>query len=181
MWKSSVGVESGKYVRLAVGVGAAAVLVLTGCGQAAEKAAESAIESASGGDVQVDIGDQTMTFTDEEEGVRVQGGEGTQLPAAFPADLPTPPNGQLMSAAETPDGVSVVWTATGLDVASFDAYVASVRSAGYDDEVSSTEFDMGADGFSKSYVLMGKGQAVSITAIIADEASQISMVITQEP
>jgi hypothetical protein len=159
-----------------IGSLAAAALLLTGCGQAAE----TIIESQTGADVEVSDGGETVTFSDEETGTTVQGGTGTQLPAAFPSDIPEPPGGQLFAAAETPEGLSVMWTVEGLTTESFDAYVASVKSAGYDSELYANEMDMGEGNFTKGVALTGNGQTVSITGVLADGTGQISMVIAAE-
>lgn len=153
-----------------------AALVLTGCGQAAE----TVIESQTGADVEITDGGGTVTFSDEEEGTKVQGGAGTELPANFPSDIPQPPGGQLFAAAETPDGLSVMWTVDGMTAESFDAYVASVKAAGYDTEMYANQMDMGEGDFTKGVALTGNGQTVSITGVLADGTGQISMVITAE-
>jgi len=164
-----------KIARISAAI-AAGVLLLGGCGQAAE----SVIETQTGADVEITDDGGTLTFSDEEEGTKVQGGVGTQLPASFPSDIPEPPGGQLFAAAETPDGLSVMWTVEGMTAESFDAYVASVKAAGYDNEVFANQMDMGEGNFTNGVALSGNGQTLSITGVLADGTGQISLVITAE-
>lgn len=158
------------------GVLCTAALVLTGCGQAAQ----TLIEAQTGGDVEISDGGESLTITDEESGTTVQGGTGTQLPSSFPGDIPQPPGGQLFAAAETPDGLSLMWTVDGLTLEDFDAYVASIRAAGYDTEVFANEMDMGDNNVTKGVALSGKGRTVSITGVLVDGSAQISLVIAAE-
>jgi hypothetical protein len=155
---------------------AVSVLILTGCGQATE----TLIESQTGADVEVSDGGETITFSDEESGTTVQGGAGTQLPAGFPSDIPEPPGGQLMAAAETPDGLSVMWTVDGLTAQNFDEYVATIKAAGYSSEMSASDMNMGDEGFTKAVVLVGNGQTVSITGFLVDGSGQVSIVVAAE-
>ena len=163
-----------------IGAIAAAALVLTGCAQATEQAAENLIESQTGADVDVSDGGGTVTFSDEETDTTVQGGSGTELPAGFPSDIPQPPSGQLMAALENPDGLSVMWTVDGLTAEAFDAYVASVKSAGYSSEMSATDLDTGCEGFSRTVVLVGNGKTLSISGFAIDGAGQVSIVVAAE-
>lgn len=134
-----------------VGALLAAALILTGCGQSGEPAVET-----------------------------LQGGVGTELPAGFPSSIPQPPGGQLMAAFETPDGLSVMWTVEGLTPESFDTYVASVKSAGFNSEISATDMDMGDEGFTKVVVLVGGSQTISITGFLVGGSGQVSMVVAAE-
>lgn len=158
------------------GVIAATALILSGCGQATE----TLIESQTGADIEVTDGGGTVTLTDEESQMTVQGGSGTQLPEGFPSDIPQPPGGQLLAAAQSPEGLTVMWTVEGFTLDNFDAYVASIKAAGYDSEISATDMNMGDDGFTKAVVLVGNGQTVSITGVLIDGSGQVSMVVAAE-
>jgi len=159
-----------------VGALCVAALVLTGCGQAAE----TVIESQTGADVEITDGGETVTFSDEESGTTVQGGSGTELPSNFPSDIPQPPGGQLFAASESPEGLTAMWSVEGLTAESFDAYVASIKAAGYDDELFAQNMDMGEGNFTKAVSLAGKGQNVSVTGVLSDGTGQISVIIAAE-
>jgi hypothetical protein len=163
-----------RYVR---GIGAlclAAGLALAGCG----KATESIVESTAGGDL--DISGETFTFESDADDVLIQGGAGTQLPENFPSDIPLPPGAQIMSATQTPEGSSVMWTWDDITVEAFDAFVASVKAAGYDEEVTTTSMDLGDEGFTRGAILIGKGKTLSISALVSDEAGALTIVVTAD-
>ena len=162
-----------------IAAAATASLLLTGCGGSAEQAAEQAIESASGGDVDVDIEGETFTFENEEEGVTVQGGAGAELPEGFPADLPLPPAGEIMSAASTPEGSSVMWMWDGMTQDDFDQYIAQVQAAGYQEVSNFVITDEGPGEFSKSSVLEGNGLSVSVSGTVTGGSGVLSVVATQ--
>lgn len=75
-------------------------LLLTACGSPADRAAERAIENASGGDADVDVQGGTTRVTTSEGTVTV--GE-QELPADWPTDVPAYP-GSTIQAAGTVNG-----------------------------------------------------------------------------
>jgi hypothetical protein len=164
--------------RFAGAVVVTAGVLLSGCAQSAEQAAESVIESQLNGDVE--ISDDSFTFESESDGIRVEGGVGTELPDNFPADVPSPPGATVMSTAQTPDGVSVTWNWEGLTVDEFDRYVESIKAAGYRDEVTTTSMDLGNGEFTRGAVLSGKGTTVAVTAFVADESAGMTIVVTPD-
>lgn len=150
----------------------AAVLALGGCGQSAE----SIIESATGADVQ--IGEESFSFESDSNGFKIEGGVGTGLPAGFPDDIPEPAGAVLLSTTETVDGLSVTWTWEGLAIEDFDRYVASLRAAGYDEEVTTSAMDLGEGNFTRGAILVGKGKTVSVSAFVAEGSSGLTIIIT---
>jgi hypothetical protein len=64
------------------------VLLGAGCAQnIAEEATERAIERETGGSAEVDIGDNEVSFRDEESGATATWGEDVAIPSDFPADV----------------------------------------------------------------------------------------------
>lgn len=70
---------------LLIGVIILVAVTLSGCKKAAEKTAETAIEAASGGEVDVDIENDSMKINTNAGSLEV--GEGVSLPANFPDDI----------------------------------------------------------------------------------------------
>src|SRR5690349_1717268 len=86
-----------------------ATSLVAGCGggspseNAGEKIAEEAMESAGGGDVDVDIDDDQVTIEGEEGTIKVGTGD---VPDSFPDEL-TIAEGEVISSVDTPEGAMV--------------------------------------------------------------------------
>lgn len=127
-----------KWGRLALVVLSIFVLsvVVSGCGQAAEKAseeaAERAIESATGGKAQVDLsGDEVTVKTDE--GTTKIGGA-NEWPAKIPSDVPKFAAGKITSIMEsTPadGGYQVMVGIAEASKADVEKYKEQLESAGW--------------------------------------------------
>ena len=97
------------HVRIMVGCVLVLGVVATGCCKkkqeaedaAAARIASKAISLASGKDVKVQVDGDTVTFTDEEGGVRIHGGKGAKLPTGFPDDLPIYKKSEILQTAST--------------------------------------------------------------------------------
>lgn len=90
------------HLFLSVGL---ACLALAACGKSpGERAAEAAIESATGQKANVDAktGEVTIESKDGQK-VRFAGGESTSLPVAFPKDVYLPPKYKVLSVMEMQD------------------------------------------------------------------------------
>jgi hypothetical protein len=175
-------------------VALAAGLLLTGCGQMADRAAESMIEGATGADVDmsdgsmtirdgdsevtIDTDGQSLTITDESGTSTFQAGEGVELPAAYPSDLPTPSGGVLTTVTDTPDGLMAVWEFDRITEADFDQFTAEIQRAGYAAEGDTLALDSGSD-MSRIANFSGNGKAVMVTATGSDESGQMTVLITQ--
>ena len=158
-------------VLAAVGV---AVLLVAGCGQTAEQAVDQAVGQV------VESATEQLKDQAAELGLDLPAGVSTELPANFPADIPLPPEGELLAVLDNPDGLTALFTVSGLTAEAFDAYVASVKAAGYDSEISATDLGVSDEGFTKAVVLVGNGSTVSITAFVAGGTGQITIVVGAE-
>lgn len=168
-----------------VGTLLVAGVLLAGCSQVAEQAAETATG------VDVDISGDSMTMSDDEgtvtvedggdtvtyegeDGTSVVTGSGAELPPTFPADIPVPPDATILSSIENGEGAAVIWNAEGLTEEAFEAWVDEVRAAGYDQEVSSYGAPQ-PQGFTKAYELRGNGLIVSVTGMGDAGTGQITL------
>lgn len=147
----------------------AAALILTGCGQAAE----TAVEAGTGMDVE--IGDGGGTVTLEQDGTKISAGVNAELPAGWPEELPTPPNGQLISSSGSAEQVITSWVVEGLTADGITEYLNQVKAAGYTQEISTADFGSDAEMISKTTVLGGKGKEVSVAVTIMDGSGLINV------
>lgn len=153
--------------------------VLTGCGQATEKAIEAAtgadveidgnkttIVGESGESLTIDMDEGVTTFTDEEGGTVVSGGSGVQAPDGLPAGFPLPGSGTLISALDDPSSGTIILTYAweNMSKSDFDSYVASLVGAGYAPSGDVIEQDFGDDGFLRALSLQGQSETVSVNA-----------------
>ena len=119
--------------------------------EAAERVAEELAESGAGNDAEVDIdadNGQVDISTDEGE---ASFGEGTELPADFPAEIPFPDDYELTSVVTNGGPEGSGWTVTG-ELASatdstFDELVARFTAAGF---TVSSEYDSPDAGLSSA-------------------------------
>lgn len=163
----------------------AAGVLLAGCSSATEQVAETATGadidisgdsmtmSDDQGTVTVEDGGDTITY-EGEDGTSMVAGSGAELPPTFPADVPVPANVTIISAVENGEGAAVIWNAEGLTEEAFEAWVAEVRAAGYDEEVSSYGAPQ-PQGFTKAYELRGNGLIVNVTGMGAEGTGQITL------
>ncbi len=84
------------------------LLLVTGCDRIQEaianKAAEKAVESASGGPVKIDTSSGGTTVTDPKTGATVTSGAAIKLPAGWPASVPVYPGATVRNALTSPSG-----------------------------------------------------------------------------
>lgn len=183
-----------RFMPQAIALAAAGVL-LAGCGQVAEQATESALEQATGTDIEmtdegftitddetsmtVDSEGQSVTMTDESGTSSFQAGDDTQLPDTYPSDLPTPEGGVLSTVGDTPEGLFVMWGYDTYTAADFDAYVAQIQAAGYSLTGDIVSVDSG-DSMNRTATFTGGGKTIAVTAMGASDFGQVSVVITNE-
>jgi hypothetical protein len=149
---------------------AAAVPLLGACGSSVEQAAEQAAEQALGGDVTID--DESMTFTDE-EGNEIAVGEGIDLPANWPANVPAFEGGTLGVASVNADGTaSAMWTTETSSADVVAAYGATLEGAGYTQTSTSAMGDLNIADYT------GNGQTVNVSAIAADGTTTLVITVT---
>ncbi len=89
-------------------LGLCLVLLVTGCDRIQEaianKAAEKAVEGASGGPVKIDTSSGGTTVTDPKTGTTVTSGAAVKLPAGWPANVPVYPGATIRNALASPSG-----------------------------------------------------------------------------
>ena len=106
-------------------------LVMAGCGKASEKAAEKAIEDASGGKAQVDLNkDQIEVKTNE--GTFKTGGT-YEWPGQIPADVPKFSYGKIIAFTEssTAQGSSFLMSIEEVKEDASDKYKSDLEGAGW--------------------------------------------------
>ena len=176
---------------MVAGVGLTLALSLTACGQAAETMTEAAtgadvemsgdgmtITDENGASVTVD-GEGNVSMTDESTGLKVETGANATLPAGLPSGFPLPPEGAVLATTgESPEGIQLAYAWDGLDRATFDAYVASVKAAGYDKDVEEMDTPIGDNGFSTSVAMSNGAKKVFISAFGQDGVGQLSLMIS---
>jgi len=110
----------------------ASILGLSGCGKIRqllfEKAAEKAIETGTGGQVDLSSSSGTITITDPNTGAKVQGGNAAKLPDGWPAKVPVYPGSTIQASLGTPSGKTVMLV-TKDDVAKVSAFYKSALSS----------------------------------------------------
>ena len=116
------------------------VVALSGCGAAAEKAAEMAVEQQTGAEIDKD-GDKITVTT--EEGEQVTAGTGTELPDGFPEDVPVH-EGTIASTMTSPEGKLVTIQAATTPADAMSWYKGELESGGWKivTEVKSADFNM---------------------------------------
>ena len=170
----------------------AAGLLITGCGQVAERATESLLEGATGADIDMSDGSMTIrdgdseitidtdgesvTITDESGTSTFQAGEDVQLPDTYPSDLPTPSGGVLTTVTETPDGLMAVWEFDRITGAEFDQFTSAIQGAGYSLEGDTLALDSGSD-ISRIANFTGKGKTVMVTAVGSSDSGQMTVIV----
>lgn len=145
-----------------------ALLVSAGCSSAADKASEKlverAIESESGGDVDLNFdADGEGTFSVETEDGSFSMGAGGEVPDAWPSDVPLPDDLEVISGSTMSDGSSgEIVSVSGSTGASVDEVIASFEGlAGWTVDNEST---MSSTDGSISSLFMSQGDRnLSIT------------------
>lgn len=170
-------------------------LALTACSSASDKATETLVESVTGADVE--MSDDQVTITDEQGGEltidkdggafvyedentdsNFQVGENLEIPDTVPSDLPMPPDATLVVVSDTGDGVELMWSRDGFTEADFDAYLDTVRAAGFADDGEEVAVDFGGGMFSRSVPFAKDGASVKITASVTEGPGQIYLSIS---
>lgn len=166
------------------GVIALAVALIVGSGlaacsnpvdEAAERLTEQALESAGGGEVDVDINDETVTMRDE-EGNEFSAGQGASIPDGWPGEVPLFDGGDLMFATVQAEGTaSALWETSDSVESAMQAYDAALTGAGFtvDQQASMAGTEI------RSYT--GKGLLVSVTVAEAEDLTDISVAVMPEP
>jgi hypothetical protein len=169
--------KGGKLMRKSLGILgivllAFAILALPGCKgkSAAERAAEKALEKATGGKAEVDLEGETVSIKTEEGEVRV--GALTDWPADLPGDVPRFEGGKVKNAAKTDMGAENGWIVnlSEVEVEAVDKYLEELKTAGFSsDMISRTEDTIMFQGTKSdvsimvAYVKNDKGLSLNVT------------------
>lgn len=151
----------------------AALTLVTGCGEAAEKASEEQIEEAAeaqGDDVDVDIEDDEITVEGEDGSVTMGG----KLPEGFPEDdVPLVDGDVVVAMGAEGEGFQVNLAVDGEPEAVFDEAVGLLEDAGFATEDETAVGAMSASLTSPKYT-------VSVLASGASGATTVSYVVEVE-
>ena len=143
-------------------------LTLAGCSSTTESATEEMVENLieSGTGNEVEIGEDSLSMTDEEGGGFAAGDE-VDLPPAFPADVPLFTYGTLIAAAVLPEeGFTATWRMETPDEALVETYIAEWENAGF---TQGGFLDMSTDGTRVwTYQMTSPDLEVAVSATIAD-------------
>ena len=95
-------------------VAAVAALTLAACGKSpGERAAEAAIEQATGNKATVDADGNAVTIKTEDGEMKMSGGDAAKLPATYPKDVYQPAGAKVESVMEMPGTMVVQFDAAG--------------------------------------------------------------------
>lgn len=180
-----------KY-RNVVGALSLTAVTLVGCGQVAETAIETAtgsdidvsdegmtITGESGESMTIDVEGDTMTFTDEEQGLSVTTGTDVELPDIWPEGLPVPPADSIISVGDGGSGLIMIsWSWGAMTVEDFDTYVAALESAGYTKQPDELNQDFGDDGFLRGVTMANATEEVFVNGQVMDGTGGISVSIS---
>lgn len=147
----------------------ALALVLTACGNAEEKAAETlaekALEANSGQDVDVDIDEdgETVTIQTEQGTIKQSSGDNVALPDDFPTDVTLPGDYKVMSVMTMGAVTSVVMEVPEAPSSVFTDIKAGQATQGWKETLSMQGSDGSMLGFEKGdrslLVNLGKSEA----------------------
>lgn len=84
------------------------LLVASGCSKIREKLFEKAVETSTGGEVDLSSSSGGVTVKDPKTGAAVQTGSAAKLPDGWPSKVPTYPGATIQAAMASPNGKTVV-------------------------------------------------------------------------
>jgi len=159
---------------------AAFVLILNiGCGKSneevGEEAAEQAIEAALGNEAGVDLSDEGMTVTSEDEDGTYTwtGGDQAKVPDGFPADVYIYEGAELLMSTDTPAGFVLAFeTDAPLDDV-VESYLEEMSAAGWTKQMA-TEMDGG-----QMMVYLQDDRSVNLTIFDEEGVTQIGLTVSR--
>jgi hypothetical protein len=157
----------------------AAIMVMFGCGEKGEKkvteeAMEKIIESNTGGNAEVDIGENSLRIQTEEGEMAMTAGDSAQLPAGFPKDVFLYKGANLNTAMEFPEGFNLNFqTKDDASIVS-EAYLTEMEAKGWSKEMT---MDMGG----RKMMGFKKDERMANVSIASDEGTtHISLTVAKE-
>jgi len=160
---------------------AAALTLVTslGCGKAEEKAAEktleTSIENSLGGESDVDISDEGMKVTsqDEDGTYTWQAGSEAEVPGGFPSDVYVFKGAEVEMSSDSPDSFVLALKTDAAFAKVVEAYKTEMPSAGWT-EMTATQMD----GAQMLVYSMGD-RAVNVGVFDEDGATKISLSVSK--
>lgn len=148
--------------------------VVTGC------AGPSITGLISGEDIVVEDGGSTLTYTDEESGLKISSGQGAEVPDLFPSDFPIPQSATIVSAAENEGYVLLIIEWEGMSRDDFLAYVATAQAAGYSETVEIMDLDLGGGAYNTA-VSLSNGTWEVLVSVLGDSENYGQLSVTAGP
>lgn len=153
---------------------AGAALILSGCGQVAEEAAEQAIEQNGGGDVEIDADGDSFSVEGEDGSISVGKDE---LPENFPSEITLPEGGTIESATAVTDSKKDGWfiQSTYADTSPEDLvteFAGSMQDGGFEETSNTTFEEQTAIGYE------GDSYDVAVIILGATSGSGSTMTLT---
>jgi len=84
------------------------LLLASGCSKIREKLFEKAVETQTGGEVDLSSSSGGVTVKDPKTGAAVQAGSAAKLPDGWPSKVPPYPGGTIQAAMSSPNGKTVI-------------------------------------------------------------------------
>ncbi len=185
----------------AAAAGTLLALSLAGCGKLAEEALEQAVESESGGDVEIDFDSDDGTFTIEgengeefsldidengqastmsgtdEDGNTFEMSTGQEVPDEWPDDIPTPPGSVISATVISDNGDQMLSIATEVPDAerAHEGYVEQLKSTGFTTE-STSSFE--SDGTTSSFAVMTRDELSVQVSSTGDGSDTQSLIVS---
>ena len=164
-----------------VSVAFALLVPLSGCQKVAEKAAESAVEKATG--VKVDADEDKVTFTDEDGSTAELSSEGGDYPSGFPEDFPryegAKIEGALKNAQNGKEAFTVTFTTPDATADVFAWYLEEVAAEGW-----TVESQLDATAQEDAYAMLTAAKGDTLAAITVSRSasdSETSVIVGLNP
>ena len=147
-----------------------ASLALVACGKSpGERAAEAAIEQATGNKATVDADGNAVTIKTDEGEMKMSGGDAAKLPATFPNDVYQPAGAKVESVMEMPGTMVVQFDAVG-DIASLaDASGKMMATHGWKQQLSMQQ------SAEQQVTMYEKDKRAATISLIDDEAKGVKV------
>ena len=147
-----------------------ASLALVACGKSpGERAAEAAIEQATGNKATVDAEGNAVTIKTDEGEMKMSGGDAAKLPATYPTDVYQPAGAKVESVMEMPGTMVVQFDAAG-DIASLaDASGKMMATHGWKTQLSMQQ------SAEQQVTMYEKDKRAATISLIDDEAKGVKV------
>ena len=151
-------------------VAAVAALTLAACGKSpGERAAEAAIEQATGNKATVDADGNAVTIKTEDGEMKMSGGDAAKLPATYPKDVYQPAGAKVESVMEMPGTMVVQFDAAGDIPALAEASGKMMATQGWKQQLS---MQQSAD---QQVTMYEKDKRSATISLIDDEATGVKV------